>query len=226
MQHKTFCDLHNGEISGPRGIETEHLILGTMFNCLRVRMQNIFSNSKIKVLTCGCIWNFYTSKLDQTDCDIHTLRLIDKYLDKSIIETLNLHTSVINLTIKVRTFTGWKNTKWMTKIEKVLLKQDYNNLKNVNIILTRIQSDTVEQLFNMLKKNIDILKHQFNKLNFGLKISCQTTKNNFMHTFELNSQIDSKFLDAKQQELLNWHSNPKRSVKQERNFYKLWNQWS
>ena len=65
---------HNCIIAGPRGIETEHLILGALGYGARVQMKNIFSNSKIKVLTCG--WDFNTSKLDQTDCDIKTLRLL------------------------------------------------------------------------------------------------------------------------------------------------------
>ena len=188
-------------------------------------MKNIFSNSKIKVLTCG--WDFNTSKLDQTDCDIKTLRLLSNHLDKPVIEALNLHKSLINLTMKIRILLN--ETKWRTIIEKVLLKQEYHNLKNVNILITRIQKNNIIQLFDMLKKNIGILKHQFNKLNFGLQISCETTNIEYIltHTFEWNCQIDRNFLDAKQQELLHMHcqEKPARSIQHEKNFNTLLNQW-
>ena len=161
--------------------------------------------------------------MDTTDCNIHTLRLLRTHMDKQVIETLNLHKSLINLTITI--YKPANHGNWMRTIEKILLKQDYHYLKNVNILITRMQKNNVKQLFDMLKKNIGILKHQFNKLNFGFQISDQDEY--FKHTFEWNSQIDGKFLDQKQQKLLDCQedSESEKMVEHKNNFDKLLNEW-
>ena len=229
------CDVWGLKVTGPRGgIETEHLVVQTHADCDIVEMTDIFCNSKMKILTFkdGC--NVDVSKLDGIDCNcnIETLRLINFYryshtsicINDSLIEKLNLHKSIINLTVEISMW--WCNKAWLDTIETILLKQHFHNLKNVNILIA-VKKENIYKLFDMLKKNVNILKHQFNKLNFGLKIVYQARKY-FKHTFEWSARIDAKFLDAKQEELLRHQANQEingQHKTDKENFDKFLSQW-
>ena len=220
-------------ITGPCGIETEHLVVETYPYGDRVQVADIFCNSKMKILTCKRDFRVDVSKLNTINCNynIETLRLINFChrshtsicINDSLIEKLNLHKSIINLTVEISMW--WCNKAWLDTIETILLKQHFHNLKNVNILIA-VKKENIYKLFDMLKKNVNILKHQFNKLNFGLKVVCKTK--NFKHTFEWNAGIDAKFLDTKQKELLDHQANQEINHEpnvHEENFDKLLSQW-
>ena len=242
---------HDGALSmritGPCGIETEHLIVQThSYHDVRVELEDIFKNSKVKILTCYHDFNADISKLAidniKKNCNsnynynynIDTLRLINFSagsqtsicVNDNMIQTLNLHKSLINLTINL--ILPFHDKKWIKTIEKILLKQHYHNLKNVNVLM-QIHGKNIKQLFDMLKKNVAILRHQFEKLNFGLKIQipCQAGKY-FTHTFQWNSGIDAKYLDAKQEKLSNDQTYQEVNTEHDthtKNFDKLLSQW-
>ena len=164
--------------------------------------------SAIDVLTCKYSLNI--TKLDKIDCNcnIDTLRLIyfsgydngDICMNDKLIEALNLHRNLINLTIEMNIVLNHEtNTthigRWMKAMETILCKQYYHKLKNVNILIRMYEKD-INYVFNKLKKNISILKHQFKQLNIGIK----TVSGKFC-TFEWNQQIDAKYLDQQRQEM-------------------------
>lgn len=207
----------NLKITGPCGIETQRLVLENHSDGTIVRLDDIFSNAKIKILTLKRDFNYKPDNINLKNntnysCNIETLRLINFWqrsktciirtndvMNHCVIEMLNLHRSVINLLIDIDLCKFNKNKRWIDAIETVLLKKYYHNLKNVNILI-KIQKKNIIQLFNMLKKNVNILKYQFKKLNFGLIITYETIEY-FTHTFEWNPEIDGKFLDLKEIEL-------------------------
>ena len=200
------------KITGPSCVETQNLILNQNRYGFTMQLEDMFCNPTIKTLTCKRDFRVDISTLDKINCKckIETLRLINFCavsetsicVNDTVIETLNLHRNVVNLTVEISyIFSNITNNKeWMKTIEKILLKQHYHNLKNFNLLI-QLEKKNLKQLFDMLKKNVGILKRQFNKLNVGLKISDQT-RNDFTHTFEWNCEIDCKFLDEKQQQLL------------------------
>ena len=168
-----------------------------------------------------CYRDFSLCQLNKIDCNIDTLRLIgfdtssktDILVNDKLIQALNLHGNLVNLTIEVNTDfdTSFLTiepkaeenvniSKWMKAIEKILRKQHYHNLKNVNLLI-EISDQDVEQIFNLLKANVSILKYQFNQLNIGLKMNGIVTHWPNYCTIEWNQQIDEKFLDKKQQEM-------------------------
>ena len=186
-------------ITGPRYIETQHLIMSTIHpDC---PLQGFLPT--IDVLTCNNA--FYMPQLDKIDCcTIDTLRLIDfrEYscsstvicINDKVIETLNLHRNLVNLTIEI----NLNASRWMKVIETILCKQYYHNLYNVNILIKMFDNKS-NSVFQMLKKNVSILKHQFKQLNIGLRIVCDGCIK--YCTIEWNSQIDEKYLDRKEQEM-------------------------
>ena len=204
-------------ITGPRYIEAEHLILFNIGNSFPA--QRLLSTINNHILTCYRDCNL--CQLNAIDCNIDTLRLIgfdtssktDILVNDKLIQALNLHGNLVNLTIEVNTDfdtsfltieekaeENVKISKWMKVIEKILCKQHYHKLKNVNILIKMSDQD-IEQVFNLLKANISILKCQFNQLNIGLKMNGVVTHWPNYCTIEWNQQIDEKFLDKKQQEM-------------------------
>ena len=199
--------------TGPRYIESQHLILGNVCDGFESIAQQLLSTINNHVLTCHGFFNI--SKLDKIDCNIDTLRLIgfsvynatDICDNDNFIEALNLNCNLVNLTIDINmevslfvrsTVQMQYISRWMKVMEKILYKQHYHNLKNVNILI-EVPEKHIDDIFNMLKKNILILKHQFNQLNIGLQTNCNDC---FKYcTFEWNEQIDIKFLNNKQREM-------------------------
>ena len=233
LKHVEHKGSVSNRITGPCGIETEHLVVETYPIGDIAEVADIFCNCKMKIFTCKRDFRVDVSKWNAINCNynIETLRLINFCqwshtsicINDSLIEKLNLHKSMINLTVQISMRLG--NTAWLDTIEKMLLKQHFHNLKNVNVLI-EMKKKNICKLFDMLKKNVNILKHQFNKLNFGLDVVCETK--NFKHTFEWNADIDAKFLDTKQKELLDHEANQEINDEpnvHEENFDKLLSQW-
>ena len=199
------CSDADERTTGPRYIEAEHLILGGIRNSFPA--QRLLSTINVHVLTCND--DFNGSKFHKIDCNIDTLRLIgfvtcysktDIVVNDKLIQALNLHRNLVNLTIELVVNPDTNVSQWMKAIEKILSKQHYHNLKNTNILVIASGQD-IHNIFHILKENISILKHQFNQLNIGLQIFGAGNNWTKYCTFEWNSQIDEKFLDKKQQEM-------------------------
>ena len=171
----TYSSDGDSQITGPRYIEAEHLIMHSIKDSCPV--QDLFST--IRVLTCSNYLNANTTKLNTINCNIDTLRLINVFpyrdsdicMNEKMIQALNLHQNLVNLTLHIdMALTNENNiARWIKAIETILCKQYYHHLKNVNILI-EILDRNVDCAFQMLQKNVLILKHQFNQLNIGLKI--------------------------------------------------------
>ena len=203
------------KVTGPLYIEAKHLIL------LNVRKDFAAPHafSTVNVLTCNAFEGLsVVDTLGKIDCNIDTFRLIgcsgydstDICVNDKLIQALNLHSTLVNLTIEVdiRIFaiSPYHITRWMKGIETVLLKQYYHNLQNVNILMKIFQSN-MDCFFEMLKKHVSILKHQFKQLNIGLEV------HGTYCTFEWNPQIDEKYLE-KQKHCQERNQGNKRKYKQ------------
>ena len=207
------------KVTGPRYIEAEHLILHKVRHDFAA--PHLFS--AIHVLTCNSFDELsMLDTLDKIDCNIDTLRLInfhahnkaDICVNDKLIRALNLHDSLINLTIEINVGSWWTSThhitKWLKGIETILCKQYYHNLQNVNILFKMLQWVDIDNVFEMLKKHVSILKYQFKQLNIGLKYLYKCC------TFEWNPQIDETYLNKQKQKM---HGN-------ERKFKQWLNQWT
>ena len=202
-------------ITGPRYIEAKHLILFYIDNSFAA--QRLLSTMNNNILTCHLHFNI--GRLNKIDCYIDTLRLIglgrygaaDILVNDKLIQAWNLHRNLVNLTIEVnfdiavrmykqKTKVNVNIFQWMKVIEKILVKQHYHNLNNANILIKTSDQD-IDQIFNLLKQHVSILKYQFNQLNIGLRMICIATGCTKYCTFEWNQEIDEKFLDKKQQEM-------------------------
>ena len=214
LMYSCACVKGDNKITCPRFIEAEQLILTNV--CQRLaeyacaQLQRSFST--IRVLT--CIGTFNIRKLDKiSDCSIDTLSLISVFADngtdicdnEKVVEALNLDSNLMNLTIEIdmwprmRRVTTNDMTRWIKCFETILCKKYYYNLKNVNMLIQICERD-INHFFNMLKKNISILKCQFNQLNIGIRILCHDCTVHYC-TFEWNPQMDEKYLDKQKQEM-------------------------
>ena len=124
---------------------------------------------------------------------IQTLRLIDFYHSNSnqymlltnekVIEILNLHHSVRNMTVGV---TLYSNDfpypgSWKKILSNLLTKKYYFNLLNINILLRmyiRVNEYSlsglqtlVDWMFGILRENKNVLKYQFKQLRIGIQSS-------------------------------------------------------
>ena len=187
---------------------------------------NIFSSDiePEKDLQKKATWN-------KTECDkplninINTLRLINFHYqgsflnDKSLIEKLNLHNSLKNLTLSVQINSSFSNHhKYQrnltygplhTAIENVLKKTHFYNLQNVNILLNiavasndASSSDglTTNVIFTMLEKHCKILKNQFKQLNIAFVIQEQRSLARYQ-LIEWNPSINTAFLKKEKQKI-------------------------
>ena len=166
-------------------IETRQLIL----NNVRLKVQDLLSS--IEILTCKgdcCLvvdnvgnngvgvskrtWNISTLRMIDLDCD-YKFRNINILINLQLNKMLHLQSIVKNLTLHIRLEendnTGDNTFEWRKMISKILQKDFYYELKNVNTLLD-IDIENIEVFFDILKENIQVLKYQFNKLNIGLKI--------------------------------------------------------
>ena len=192
-----------------QNIEVEHLSVPSVDHDHGNNNSQYNFLSNIHVLTCNDHFNIRLSEAKTPkNCHIGTLRLINFTVrwcpqicvSNKVIEALNLHQNLNNFTLQLQL--GNMNPEhpafksWMDAIDKILRKEYYHQLKNVNVLLT-ISNKTVaiEAFFEILKKNCQILKYQFEQLNVGLEISCLTNSSCFAYyVFVWSPTMDKKML--------------------------------
>ena len=190
---------------------------------------NFDNNSSLRVIT------FEDENIIRTENGIHicnyngqieTLSLINVRngssgvntgKNKEYAELLNLHNSVKNLTMDLWFFRN-DNNAWkegVKIISDLLTKMQLFNLANVNILLTFGDDSKpfIDLIFDTLKQNFKLLKHQFGQLNIGLKHAQEYDDEEeeeegehwgaIQHCdiIEWNANIDETFLDEKRKEL-------------------------
>ena len=209
-------------------------------------------NQSLRIVTFDGCCDFVdhgTSNSENVKCNllrIETLRFLSMYLVNTfdlldngmLIESLNLHNSVKNLTLE---FAFWNEitTDHQRRCAKhvigLLTKKQYFNLENINILLYRkvdtMQPDEfklVDWMFGILKKHSNILKHQFKQLNIGLWI--QQTKDSGAsfkrsNILEWNSNINGKILNDYQEK---WNQSEQSKLEYDANtkkYQQLMEQW-
>ena len=144
---------------------------------------------------------------------IKTLRLIDLSANSNrdilengkLIESLNFHNSVKNLTVNCAFYQDDDCKSWTKVISNLLTKKHYFNLDNVNILLQfagmYAKEGMVNWIFEILKANMKILKNQFKQLNIGIHI-VDTFREEFERycVLKWHCTIDDKFLIDYQQQ--------------------------
>ena len=164
---------------------------------------------------------------------IETLRLMhfteqydSKLLNnKQIIESLNLQNSLRNLTIYGEVYWNSCYIYLVNPIEKLILQKEYYyNLERVNILIAIYNqyANTIHDIFQMLQRNIQLLKHQFKQLNIGFRIHLTTLTK--YHLLTWNPKIDKKFLNEQYRICRNNINCNVQSTKEE--FEQVKNQWS
>lgn len=160
-----------------------------------------------------------------------------------MIQSLNLHNSVKNITLHIcfrerdtndNNF-SWYFEFWKIYVTNLLNKKDYFNLTNLNILIdcTTLIFDwngrsTADWIFGILKNNVKVLQYQFVELNIGLRISKEFFRSDVIecqscYVFEWDSTVNEKFLDECKQFIRN-QSAPDRKLNVKK-FRKLINQW-
>ena len=177
------------------------------------------NNSSLEILTLmGCRFDRIDTSMIKSNANcngqmqIKTLRLIDlnSYSNTDIlenaklIESLNFHNSVKNLTLSCTIYdTDADRNIWRNVLSNLLTKKDYVNLDNVNILFhffgVDTKTDTLSWIFEILNHNREILKHQFKQLNIGLRIAV-SLRNQRYYILKWHCAIDEKFLLDYQQQ--------------------------
>ena len=172
-------------------------------------------NSSLKILTLDAnSFIYHHDKIrDRFNGQIETLRIIghdfwmycdnslDIFYKEKLIESLNLHNSLKNLIVEVITW-AWSNDKhlkhWQEIISNLLVKKHYFNVDNL-IILFKIErhdeGEILDFIFNLLKKHVKVLKHQFKQLNIGIKQNNNMDEYDKYQIIEWNCNTDAKKLE-------------------------------
>ena len=189
-----------------------------------------FQNSRFKTHLKRLSIHFGGLLLDMSDIEdvnnymcrelnIDTLRLLPQSLgcqtvlmNKILINTLNFPSTLKNLTIEMGARVGLND---ISHIPSVLKKEYLYNLENVNILLSPWGIDKengidelLDEFFDILCDNVNVLKYQFKQLNLGLhkRVKVVTTNiyiDDHAHTyayFSWNSTIDVKFVNNQRQQ--------------------------
>lgn len=133
---------------------------------------------------------------------------------QSVIESLNLHCSLKNLTVEFH-ISRARNPCYkfdhiqqlhQQSLENILKKEFYYQLKNVNIMIHVKQDDNgvcrdydIDWIFKLLKKYKQILKYQFKELNIAI---CKTDKFDTIKVYyalKWNPKIDDKILQQERE---------------------------
>ena len=234
-------DIEEGVLSHQFGcIKSRHLCLSGVV--MDLSSWNFNNNPCLSMITieCDCIFENIERMNNNPRGKVKTLRLIDLtnfsnvdciFKNQRLIESLNFHNSVKNLTIQM-TFDDTKHwQRWCKEnvISNLLTKKHYFNLVNFNILLeflfcTHDPKDIdTDWIFHVLKQNLQILKHQFHHLNIGLlssKIKAQQCD-----VIEWNPDIDDKLLEAKQKEWNKWSQSSSQFETNVEKYLELKNQW-
>ena len=156
---------------------TSHLTKLSLYNCklfLSDKQRSLISKQTNKNHE-----NNKNNKNNNCNVKIDTLRLItmreasQNLVDESLIEFMNLQSNLKNLTMAIWSTTSESGTDY---ISSVIRKEHLFNLENVNILLspsTTLEDSKIEafidDLFDILCDNVQLLKHQFKQLNFGIQ---------------------------------------------------------
>ena len=181
------------------------------------------NNASLETLTLECCSfdSIDTSKIksntiksmanQQLQCQIKTLRFIgldsksntDTLENSQVIESLNFHNSVKNLILNFTLCQKANCDHWTKIISNLLTKKYYFNLNNLNILLrissARFNTELINWIFEILKQNQQLLKHQFNQLNIGFRIADPFLDETF-YVLKWNPKIDDKVLNHLQQQ--------------------------
>ena len=115
--------------------------------------------------------------------------------NKHVIESLNLQHSLKNLKLSIGFSMGDHVLTQCQKkaIELILTKEHFHKLENVIILLTS-SNKSIDWVFKMLKKNVQLLKYQFKQCTIGLNVR----HFGWCHILEWNKEIDKRHLDKLQ----------------------------
>ena len=134
---------------------------------------------------------------------IKTMRLLhqwkfmpyDIFNRKIVIESLDLHNSLNNLTAEFfisGSVSGYYDCH-LKACENIFTKKYYYNLKNVNIILHIQDEQSMDWFFKLLKDNQKILKYQFKQLHIAI-LKKTFSKKRVYFVFEWNKNMNDKIL--------------------------------
>ena len=194
-------------------------------------MYNIHSYPQLKMITFtdGTVIQ-HDSVINSGGCcsshiNIETMRLIDFggdfctnasiFNNQKLIESWNLHNSLKNLTLTItlnRNFRSWNldnqsKQAWqqcLLAIKNILTKKYYFNLENVNILIYGIHGLNCNQamkIFQILKNNKIVLKHQFKQLNVGFRVAWARDR---CYILKWTPNMNDKLLDQKKCDILQY----------------------
>ena len=222
--------------------------------------RNLSENSELKMMTfeAHCSfrdtvpsWDTDTTNIDNSNFCIETVRFIDWkcwnriyiFDDEEMIQSLNFHNSVKNMTLHIcfrergikegnfRYYFGWLKIA----ITNLLNKKHYSNLTNLNILIECITlifdsngGDTADWIAGILKRNANVLGHQFAQLNIGLRVKQESLDSDHVvckacYVFEWNSTVNDKFL-AEYKQFVN-NQSPTDRKSNVKKFRQLRDQW-
>ena len=227
---QSIFDLEGNTISQLLAIESKHTCVDA-FEQLKQLLEHNFqfchenNNSSLETLTFRyCQFDSIdTSKINSNtiNCNerlqsqIKTLRLMnlsshsntDILENKKLIESLNFHNSVKNMTLSCVFNRRIDCDNWTKIISHLLTKTYYFNLNNLNIVLhfysTLSNEDMVNWIFTILQENQQLLKHQFSQLNIAFDIlgpGANLFSDERFCTLKWNSKIDDEFLSHFQEQ--------------------------
>ena len=239
-----------GEITGPRYIGAKHVWIEWLeFNPQMHLSYDCYPGLKIIsfefVVEMDYDFSIPLRTIVDNDHDkqleIETIRFVGFHIhvrplpvccNQKLIESLNLHNSLKNLTLWLDWTTERNDQlRWLAVIKSVLNKEYFFNLENVNILFDfwDVRRDEMTDLFNLFKEQVQKLKHQFQQLKIGFRAKKRqlTTPSNFMHyVLEWNENVDEKYLDQQYSRICtndNFAKNMTREMEKE--FYSLICQW-
>ena len=143
---------------------------------------------------------------------IETLRFINVsnvrrkiFNNQEMIESLNFHNSVKNMTLNIIICDMNACHKWTRVLLNLLTKKYYFNLENLNILfcfhvsIGKIFLNVMDWIFDMLKENCENIKYQFKQLNIAFKSILWNLINIERYdVIEWNDKIDKHLLNEYQ----------------------------
>ena len=240
----------------PHHIKSKHIWLN---NKVWLKLRNISDNKHLRTLTFEEMVRCNVKSSHSCTSQIETVRLINfcgdywrsRLFNKQAIQALNLQSSLKNLTLEINFGDDDMCSDDCQKdIVRILQKEDYFNLENVNILL-RINSDcdeykkidgrvNIDWLFTILKQNWKTLKYQFKQFNIGLYIqkhiwqrSCSlflggrvSSEVNRYYVLNWNCEIDDKLLTSYQTKWTQLRQTETESHTNMQKYLALKQQWS
>ena len=157
-------------------------------------------------------------------------RNLDICNEKIVIDSLNLHNSLKNLTIECVTLQPDNYGHQQKALTNILEKEYYYNLENVNIIIEINQDMDVFMtwFFQLLEKNVKNLKYQFKQLNIATlkKVEYPTylAKESYF-VLEWNDAMDNKRLNQVKKQLDEMKSDDENQKQYKEKYWSMKTQW-